>query len=114
MTVPTWQLALPVRVPNLLSDRAVIVAASVELFVTRKVNSTLVPVSGIEATPAVLVTVMSGSGSFVKTHFTVSPGSTLKVAVPVAMLPVLGVALAPSLQVIDFSSQSVGTASVER
>jgi len=44
-----WQSASPASVPNGSSLRAVIVAASVELLVTRKVKTTLPPVSGTES-----------------------------------------------------------------
>jgi len=50
-------------VPNGSSLRAVMVAASVELLVTRKVKTTLPPVSGTEVGAPVLRTVMSGSTS---------------------------------------------------
>src|SRR5687768_625677 len=51
----------------------------------------------------------------VKTHLTVSPGSSLNVAVRVDRFPVLGLALLPSLQTMEVRAKRIGdgSASVE-
>ena len=62
-TVPTLQSASPASVPNLLSSRLVMAAASAPLLVTTKVKATSPPVSGTAVGLAVFVTLMSGSTS---------------------------------------------------
>ena len=63
---------------------------------------------------ASLMIVIVPRWTFVKTHVTVSPGSSWKVAVRVPTLPVLGVALASSLQTIAPRSKfGAGSVSVE-
>jgi hypothetical protein len=51
--------------------------------------------------------------TLVNVHVTVSPGSSLKVAVAVPTSPLLGVRLAPSSHWMAVRSQVAGTVSVE-